>query len=84
MYDHDLNRRALENLIRCGSFDSMKVRRSQLLAVMNPVMDGIAAAARKRNLRGSSICSAALEMRTTAPRRRSCCPIFRSSARRSG
>ncbi len=51
MYDHDLNRRALENLIRCGSFDSMKVRRSQLLAVMNPVMDGIAAA-RKRNLEG--------------------------------
>ncbi len=51
MYDHDLNRRALENLIRCGSFDSMKVRRSQLLAVMNAVMDGIAAA-RKRNLEG--------------------------------
>lgn len=23
MYDKDLNRRALENLIRCGAFDSM-------------------------------------------------------------
>ena len=51
MYDHDLNRRALENMIRCGSFDSMGARRSQLMAVMNPVMDGIAAA-RKRNLEG--------------------------------
>lgn len=51
MFDHDLNRRALENMIRCGSFDSMGVRRSQLIAVMNPVMDGIAAA-RKRNLEG--------------------------------
>ena len=51
MFDHDLNRRALENMIRCGSFDSMGARRSQLVAVMNPVMDGIAAA-RKRNLEG--------------------------------
>ena len=51
MFDHDLNRRALENMIRCGSFDSMGVRRSQLVAVMNPVMDGIIAV-RKRNLEG--------------------------------
>ncbi len=51
MFDHDLNRRALENMIRCGSFDSMGAYRSQLMAVMNPVMDGIAAA-RKRNLEG--------------------------------
>jgi DNA polymerase-3 subunit alpha len=51
MFDHDLNRRALENLIRCGSFDSMGVRRSQLITVMNPVMDGLSDA-RKRNLEG--------------------------------
>lgn len=51
MFDRDLNRRALENLIRCGAFDTMKARRSQLLQVMNPVMDNIAAA-RKKNLEG--------------------------------
>ncbi|MBR1781494.1 MAG: DNA polymerase III subunit alpha [Oscillospiraceae bacterium] len=51
MFDHDLNRRALENMIRCGAFDSMGVRRSQLIAVMNQVVDGISDA-RKRNLEG--------------------------------
>lgn len=51
MFDKDLNRRALENLIRCGAFDTMGHRRSQLIAVMNAVMDGIAAA-RRRNLEG--------------------------------
>ena len=51
MFDHNLNRRALENLIRCGSFDSMGCKRSQLLAVMGPVMDGIAAD-RRRNVEG--------------------------------
>ena len=51
MYDHDLNRRALENMIRCGSFDSMGVKRSQLVCVMGLVMDGIADA-RRRNVEG--------------------------------
>jgi len=51
MYDHDLNRRVVENLIKCGAFDSMGYRRSQLLAVFGQVMDGIAAA-RKRNVEG--------------------------------
>ena len=51
MFDRDLNRRALENLIRCGAFDNMGARRSQLLNVMNSVMDNIAAA-RKKNLEG--------------------------------
>ena len=51
MYDHDLNRRVVENLIKCGAFDSMGYRRSQLLAVYGQVLDGIAAA-RKRNLDG--------------------------------
>lgn len=51
MYDRDLNRRVVESLIRCGAFDSMGYRRSQLLAVYGQVLDGIAAA-RKRNLEG--------------------------------
>ena len=51
MYDHDLNRRVVESLIRCGAFDSMGYRRSQLLAVYAQVLDGIAAE-RKRNLEG--------------------------------
>ena len=51
MYDHDLNRRVVENLIKCGAFDSMGCRRSQLLAVFGQVLDGIAAS-RKRNLEG--------------------------------
>ncbi|MBQ3089620.1 MAG: DNA polymerase III subunit alpha [Oscillospiraceae bacterium] len=50
-FDLDLNRRALENLIRCGAFDSLKYRRSQLLAVVGTVMDSVAAA-RKKNLEG--------------------------------
>lgn len=50
-FDYDLNRRALENMIKCGCFDCMNVRRSQLVRVMNPVMDGISSA-RKRNLEG--------------------------------
>ncbi|MCD8190259.1 MAG: DNA polymerase III subunit alpha [Clostridiales bacterium] len=51
LYDYDLNRRALENLIRCGAFDRLGAYRSQLIQVMNPVMDAVASA-RKRNLEG--------------------------------
>ncbi len=51
MFDQELNRRALENLIRCGAFDSLGNRRSQLIAVMNTILDGIADS-RKRNLEG--------------------------------
>ncbi|MCD7733980.1 MAG: DNA polymerase III subunit alpha, partial [Clostridiales bacterium] len=50
-FDTDLNRRALENMIRCGVFDSLGNRRSQLVSVMNVVLDGIADT-RKRNLEG--------------------------------
>ena len=42
MYDcGDMNKRAVENLIRSGAFDSMGARRSQLLAVYEKVLDGI-------------------------------------------
>lgn len=51
MFDKDLNRRALENLVRCGAFDNLGARRSQLLQVLNRVMDGVADA-RRRNLEG--------------------------------
>ncbi|MBR7146580.1 MAG: DNA polymerase III subunit alpha [Oscillospiraceae bacterium] len=38
----DLNKRAVENLIRAGAFDSTGARRAQLIAVYERVMDGIA------------------------------------------
>ena len=47
----DMNKRAAENLIRAGAFDSMGYRRSQLIAVYEKVMDGIAESNRA-NLEG--------------------------------
>ena len=47
----DMNKRAVENLIRAGAFDSMGARRSQLIAVYEKVMDGISAGNRV-NLEG--------------------------------
>ncbi len=38
----DLNKRAVENLIRAGAFDSTGARRAQLIQVYERVMDGIA------------------------------------------
>ncbi len=51
MYGADLNRRMVENLIKCGAFDSMGYKRAQLLQVYGQILDGIAASAR-RNLEG--------------------------------
>ncbi len=51
MYGTDLNKRAVESLIKAGAFDSMGYRRSQLLRVSGAVMDNIADA-RKRNMEG--------------------------------
>lgn len=47
----DLNRRVVESLIRCGAFDSLGCKRSQLLQVYGQVLDGIAQQKRK-NLDG--------------------------------
>ena len=47
----DLNRRVAESLIKCGAFDSLGYRRSQLLAVYGQVLDGVAQQ-RKKNLEG--------------------------------
>ena len=51
MYDRELNRRALESLIKAGSFDSMGYRRSQLLKICGPVVDAIAQS-RRKNIEG--------------------------------
>ena len=47
----DLNRRVVESLIRCGAFDAMGDKRSQLLDVYGQVLDSIAQQ-RKKNLEG--------------------------------
>lgn len=47
-----INKRVVENLIKCGAFDSLNVKRSQLLAVMEKT---IALAARKQREEASGI-----------------------------
>jgi len=51
MYGQDLNRRAVESLIRAGAFDSLGYKRRALLQVLDSVIDGIASAGRK-NIEG--------------------------------
>ncbi|MDR2356812.1 MAG: DNA polymerase III subunit alpha [Oscillospiraceae bacterium] len=51
MYGSDLNRRALEALIKCGGFDSLGARRSQLMTVCDSVLDS-AAGERRKNVEG--------------------------------
>ena len=47
----ELNKRAMENLIKCGACDCFGLRRSQLLAIYEPVMDAVAQS-RRRNVEG--------------------------------
>ena len=47
----DMNKRAVENLIRSGAFDSLGARRSQLIAVYEKVLDSIASS-RRQNVEG--------------------------------
>ena len=47
----DMNKRAVENLIRSGAFDSLGARRSQLIAVYEKVLDAIASS-RRQNVEG--------------------------------
>ncbi|MGE4353907.1 MAG: DNA polymerase III subunit alpha [Oscillospiraceae bacterium] len=47
LYGKDLNRRAVENLIRAGAFDSLGYRRSQLLQVVDKVLDGVSSEGKK-------------------------------------
>ncbi len=52
MFDYnDLNKRAVENLIRSGAFDCLGARRSQLIAVYDKVLDSIASS-RRQNVEG--------------------------------
>ena len=51
MADSDINKRAVENLIRSGAFDALGARRSQLIQVYESVMDAVADS-RRQNLEG--------------------------------
>ena len=51
MFGQDCNKRVVESLIKCGAFDSLGHRRSQLMAVAEQVMDLIART-RKNTLEG--------------------------------
>ena len=51
MYAYDLNKRALDGLIKAGAFDSMGYKRNQLLAVYETVLSSVANS-RRRNLEG--------------------------------
>ena len=60
MADTDLNKRAVENFIKCGAMDCFGYNRSQLLAVYDLMMDSVADS-RKRNLDGQMGMFAMLE-----------------------
>ena len=51
MGEGELNKRAVENLIKCGAMDCFGNHRSELLAVYSEMMDALAAQ-RKKNLEG--------------------------------
>jgi DNA polymerase-3 subunit alpha len=51
MFSHDLNKRAVESLIKAGAFDSLKCKRSQLLQVFPKVIDHVAQD-KRNNLEG--------------------------------
>ena len=51
MGEGELNKRAVENFIKCGAMDSFGHHRSELLAVYDSMMDSIASS-RKKNLEG--------------------------------
>ena len=51
MYGTDLNKRALENLIKCGACDCFGLKRSQMLQIYESVMDSVASS-RRNNVDG--------------------------------
>ena len=51
MEEGELNKRAVENFIKCGAMDGFGYHRSELLAVYDSMMDSISAS-RKKNLEG--------------------------------
>ena len=63
----ELNKRAVENFIKCGAMDSFGHHRSELLAVYDNMMDAIAST-RKKNLEGQMGLFALLEEDDSAAR----------------
>jgi DNA polymerase-3 subunit alpha len=51
MCGRELNKRAVENLIKCGACDCFGLHRSQLLAIYEAVMDSVVDS-RRRNVEG--------------------------------
>lgn len=47
MYGSELNRRAVESLIKCGGFDSLRLKRRQLMEVSAMVLDHVAESKRE-------------------------------------
>ena len=60
MGEGELNKRAVENFIKCGAMDGFGYHRSELLAVYDSMMDSIASS-RKKNLEGQMGLFAMLE-----------------------
>ncbi len=65
MGEGELNKRAVENFIKCGAMDCFGYHRSELLAVYDTMMDSIAAS-RKKNIEGQIGLFSMLEEEDTA------------------
>ena len=65
MGEGELNKRAVENFIKCGAMDCFGYHRSELLAVYDTMMDSIASS-RKKNLEGQMGLFAMLQDEDTA------------------
>jgi len=65
MGEGELNKRAVENLIKCGAMDCFGHHRSELLAVYDSMMDSVSAS-RKRNLDGQMELFALLDVEDKA------------------
>ena len=67
MGEGELNKRAVENFIKCGAMDSFGYHRSELLAVYDSMMDSVSSS-RKKNLEGQMGLFALLEDEEAAAR----------------
>lgn len=83
MNGHDLNRRAVESLIRAGCFDRMGYKRKALMQSVDRVLGGAASESRM-NLTGQmNLFSAPDDGERPPTRRSSCCRTWRSSRAQS-
>ena len=67
MGEGELNKRAVENFIKCGAMDCFGYHRSELLAVYDSMMDSVASS-RKKNLEGQMGLFALLEEEESSAR----------------